>query len=201
MWDGPRTDDGYPDYDLTPEVIAKWRAEIADTSRYTAFAPEHVTKMLDRIEDLTAENERLLAIVDADATFSDLEVKIRDGSFDLRAVAGEEGGQPAARMLAALMLNVILGDESEPVEPPNYRSCELALSPAGEVGKFRAVMEVIKIGGRSSHEIRRDLEAENERLRAALASLWAETRVTDRYYLPDGLAGTIGALLAESEDT
>lgn len=133
------------------------------------------SRLLDAIEALTAErdvlserNAALEAIAGEEATFRELETKMRDGTVDLRAVWGEEGGHPAARFIAALLLNIVLGDGDEPEEPPNYRSAELSMKPAGEFQPFRAFLEVVKPDGKSSHELRREVEAERD---AALAEV------------------------------
>lgn len=110
----------------------------------------------DDVSGLVAEVERLRALTDADLTFRDVEAKMRDGSFDLRAVLGP-GDRPATRFLAALMLHAALGEEGE--EAPNYCSTEIGLKPANGFDEIRCCLEVIKPGGRSSHEIRRELEA------------------------------------------
>lgn len=119
----------------------------------TRFRRDDVAALLDA-------HDRLCVIMDAGLSYRDLEMKFRDGSFDLHAVLGEEGGSPATKWLAAIMLHAALGEDGVP-EPPNYLSTvfEFGLSPAGEFGQVRAVLEVIKPGGKSSHEIRQDLEA------------------------------------------
>lgn len=103
------------------------------------------------------------SLMDPDLTFRDLEARFRDGTFDLRAVLGEEGGTPATKFLAAIMLHAALGENGMD-EPPNYCSTEFTFKPAGSVEQVRCNLEVIKPGGRSSHEIRQALEA---KLRAA----------------------------------
>jgi hypothetical protein len=109
------------------------------------------------VRALHAEVLRHRTAADPNLSLRDLEMKIRDGFFDLRAVVGPEGGHPATKFLAAIMLNAALGEEGD--EPPNYRTTEISIKPAGEFDPVRAQLEVIKPGGRSSHEIRQRLEA------------------------------------------
>jgi hypothetical protein len=111
-------------------------------------------------ESLGDELRRLRALTDPDLSIQDLEQHLRDGRLDLRVVTGPDGGHPATRFLAAVMLNAALGEDG--TEPPNYRetTIEFDLRPAGEIDHYRASLEVIKPGGRSSHEIRQDLEAQ-----------------------------------------
>lgn len=101
--------------------------------------------------------EGLRALVDPEFSYRDLETHIRDGTFELRAVGGKEGGDPAMRLLCAVLLNVLLGPENE--EPRNYRMVQWELTAAGTFEKWRVVAEIIKPGGKSSHEIREELEA------------------------------------------
>lgn len=134
-------------------------------------------------EEYISERNRLRLIVDHTLTYKDLETKFRDGTFDLRAVLGE-GSQPATRFLAAVMWHAILGDAGgDPNEPPNYMATEFFLpdvaadqeflatsmewfiTPAGTFQKLGAAIEVVKPGGKSSHQIRLDLEAELAELR------------------------------------
>lgn len=114
-----------------------------------------------------AEVERLVAMLDPEVSFRDMEAEMRDGKMNLSLVLGE-GQRPATKFLAAIMLHAILGDEGgEAEEPPNYRATNLEweLKPAGEFDPLRCAIEIIKPGGKSSHEIRCDLEAELARLR------------------------------------
>lgn len=124
-----------------------------------------------RREDVSAlrdEVVRLRGLLDPDLSFRDLEAKVRDGSMTLSMQMADES-QPIMRFLGALMLHVILGEgDQEPVEPPNYMSAELSLKPAGSFEEIRGYVEFIKPDGKSSGEIRRDLEAERGRLRLAL---------------------------------
>lgn len=115
--------------------------------------------------DAAATIENLTALVDPDLTFRELEAKIRDGSFHIHVVGGEEGGSPTLRLLAAVLLNILLGPDCE--EPPNYRMVEWRIKPAGEVESWRLIGEVVKPDGSSSHEIRQRLESELSALRAA----------------------------------
>lgn len=114
----------------------------------------------DDVAELLAEVNRLRTLTDPDITYRDLEAKFQDGTFDLRAVLDPEGGQPATRFLAAVMLHAALG-EGQIEEPPNYCSTEFTFKPAGsfDIDAIRCCLEVIRPGGRSSHEIRRELEA------------------------------------------
>ncbi len=117
----------------------------------------------ERAEVAEAEVERLRMMLDPEVSFRDMEMAMRDGKINLRLVLGE-GSRPATKFLAALMMHAILGDEDgePPTEPDNYRSTyfEWDLTPAMEFRPLRCSIEVIKQGGKSSHEIRRELEAE-----------------------------------------
>jgi hypothetical protein len=143
-----------------------------------ALAKGTRTRRVD-VQALHDEVRRLRDLVDADITYKDIELKIRDGHFDLTAI-GQDGGHPATKFLAAIMLNAILGDGNE--EPPNYRGtevhiehygdpvttqAEMGIKPAGEFRPLRLWMEVVKPGGKTSHEIRQDLERELARARAS----------------------------------
>ena len=91
---------------------------------------------------------------------------MRDGTIDLTAVLGD-GAEPAMKWLAGVMLHVLLGEGvDDPVEPDNYRMTVLEWSyvPEGEFRPLRCTSEVIKPGGKSSHEIRRELEAKIDTL-------------------------------------
>lgn len=117
---------------------------------------------------LRAENERLTTLVDDSMSFRDLELKMRDGTLDLKVAFGKQGDTGSSitmRWLGAIMWNAILGDDNE--EPPNYRSGRMELRLAGETDPLRAYIEIVKPGGKSSHEIRQELEAEVERLKAS----------------------------------
>ena len=105
---------------------------------------------------LADEITRLRALVGPELTFSDLEVKIRDGSLSFKAMGSPEGGSPVARIVAAMLLNLLLGEDDE--MPPNYRAIEWSIKPAGSFEAIRLVGEIVRDGGKSSHEIRRDLE-------------------------------------------
>lgn len=120
--------------------------------------------------ELIEENKTLVTLLDKELTFRDLELKFRDGSIKLNAVLGENaGGTPQLRLLCAILLNLLLGEDNE--EPPNYRSFSWEMRPAGEVEAIRLYGEIIKSGGKTSHEIRGDLEAEVERLKSRLGRL------------------------------
>lgn len=114
------------------------------------------------VAELRAENDRLWTLADPEVTFRDLEMKIRDGSFHLRTVSGTEGGTPAWRFVAALLFHLLLGEDNE--MPPNYRGYEFSLKPANASDEITVVAEIVAPGGKSSHLIRRDLEAQVERL-------------------------------------
>ncbi|HVT78425.1 MAG TPA: hypothetical protein VHD87_15415 [Acidimicrobiales bacterium] len=119
----------------------------------------------DELAALRAEVARLNAILEEGLSVRDLELKIRDGSIAINSIFGETaGGSPVVRFFAAMMLNLLLGEDNE--EPPNYRSFCFDITPAGEP-TMRFYGEVIKPGGRSSHEIRQDLEARLAELTAA----------------------------------
>lgn len=119
---------------------AEWKAR--------ALAAESDVERLQR-------NFAILA--DESMSVRDMEAKIRDNQLDLRAVVGPEGGGPAVKMIAALILNIVLGDDDEP-EPPNYRGFELSVKPSGGFDEYRLWVECVKPGGRTSHEIRAELE-------------------------------------------
>lgn len=110
--------------------------------------------------ELQAENDRLTALLDSDMTYQQLEAKFRDGTISLTATSSEDDTVTHAvlRFVAALCLNALLGEDR--VEPENYRSCEFHIKTAGEFRSWRLIAEVVKPGGKSSHEIRRELEAQ-----------------------------------------
>jgi hypothetical protein len=103
--------------------------------------------------------QRNFAILAAESmSVRDMEAKIRNNELDLRAVVGPEGGGPAVKLIAALVMNVVFGDDDEP-EPPNYRGFELKVNPGGTFDEYRLWVECVKPGGKTSHEIRSEMEA------------------------------------------
>lgn len=109
---------------------------------------------------LHAEVARSRILLDPDMSFRDLEMHMRDGTINIKTVFSDES-RPATRFLAALLFHIILGDHNDDaVEPENYMSVEMAFTPREEWRPIRCSMEVVKPGGKSSHEIRRELEAE-----------------------------------------
>ncbi len=112
------------------------------------------------LAELRAENERLVAILESDLTFRDIEAKWRSGGWSLRALSSEDDTTTHAALLliSVLCLHVLLGADNE--EPENYRSCEFGFKPGGGFDNWRLFAEIVKPGGRSSHEIRRDLEGQ-----------------------------------------
>ena len=117
-----------------------------------------MSKKDERIAELEAEVRRLSLMVDVDLSYKDLEMKMRDGTIDLHMVTGEEN-RPAMKWLAAMMLHAAIGEGEFETEPPNYSTVEISLTPAGQCVPIRASLEVIKPGGKTSHEIRTELEA------------------------------------------
>lgn len=120
-----------------------------------------------RIAELEGEVHRLALMVDVDVTFRDLQMEMRDGGINLSTVFGDES-RPAMKFLAAVMLEAALGEGEFETEPPNYSACELTIKPAGGCEELHAALEVIKPGGKSSHQIRQDLEAELAALKERL---------------------------------
>lgn len=135
-------------------------------------------------DELEADSRNLEILTDEALSVGDLEMKVRDGEVTIHAQGSTEGGSPVFRLIAALLLHMLLGEENE--EPPNYRSCEWTIRPGGDFKAYRLIGEAIKPGGRSSHEIRRDLEARIERL----------AQRYDAIPLADGIADDIRALVA-----
>lgn len=112
-----------------------------------------------------AEIDRLGDLLDPELTVREMEMKVRDGQVYGNLVWGE-GSNQVMKMFAALMLHWVLGEPN--TEPDNYRVTEIqglagftemALKVAGEFRPYRVFVEVVKPGGKSSHEIRRELEA------------------------------------------
>ena len=124
-----------------------------------------------RVDEERAELERLRLVVDEDVTYREIEAKIRDGSFTLRAIGGNEGGNPAFKVFAAVMLSLLLGDENE--MPPNYRMIEFSVKPAGEVDEICCSAEVLTRDGKTSHALRRELESQLSALRDAARDVLA----------------------------
>jgi hypothetical protein len=107
---------------------------------------------------MRAREEALVMLFEGKPTYKDLELSIKNGTLDIRAVVDPDGDQGGAnRVLVALLLNFLLGDDGE--YPPNYLSWEGEITLAESCQKVRFCIEVIKPGGRSSHQIRQDLEA------------------------------------------
>lgn len=119
-----------------------------------------------KLRKLRAENERLRTLVDPEITFQELEMKIRDGNVLTKAVSGPEGGAPAWRLVAAMLFNLLLGEDNE--MPPNYRTYEFTLKPANSMEDITCIAEILAPGGKSSHDIRRDLETQLERAQSAV---------------------------------
>lgn len=134
--------------------------------------PDHSEDFVDRIEaavesgnrfrrddviSMLREVKRSRLLLDDGLTFKELEAKIRDGALTVHAVGSDEQGAPALRFLAALLLHILLGENAS--LPPNYQAVEWSIKPAGETEPVRVCAEIVKPGGKSSHEIRRDLEA------------------------------------------
>lgn len=115
------------------------------------------------VDELRAEVSRYRTLTDKDLTFKDLELLVRDGSLELNILSpGPEDGEDATTMgmamkfLAVTMWHFLLGDDN--TMPPNYRTGELHVSPAGSAAPIVLVAEVLAPGGKSSHKIRRELE-------------------------------------------
>lgn len=117
----------------------------------------------DRVAQLEAENEALREEIRQLTTIEnieEIEVKIRQGEISLGMTATE--GQPpgfsrALKYLAAAGWVLLIGEEEE--EPPNYRMGQLTLGPIGNP-ELNIFIEVVKPDGKSSHQIRQELEAE-----------------------------------------
>lgn len=116
------------------------------------------------------EIDRLRAITDNDVTFSDLELKMRDGTIDLRAITDpneDRTSHAAAKFLAALMLHFLYGDDAAN-PPPNYRSGHIKIRPGGSYEEYECSIEVRMPHGKSSHDIRLELEARIDQARARI---------------------------------
>jgi len=121
----------------------------------------------DERAEAADEIERLRTLNDSTLTFRELEAKVRDGSLNMRAVMGDEPSvQWVTKTLAFMMLHMLLGEDGE--MPPNYRTASLSLSPGGTGETYKLALEVVRPGGKSSHDIRRDLEAQLDALRLAV---------------------------------
>lgn len=152
--DPPAPDDGAPaPPDDRSDLVAMgtWVADCLDETDHLVWRTV--------VRNLVDEVERHRILLDADLTFRDLELKIRDDSVSLRGISDVDGGDAKVRWFAALLFHMFLGDDDTEPEPPNYRSFEFELSPAGGFETIRLAAEIIKPGGKSSHQIRRDLEA------------------------------------------
>lgn len=158
----------------SPEpAIIKRLTEAADDLNVLIMSENDQAKVAsDALWEAAEEIERLHGLLDPTLTFRDMEMKVRDGSLDLRAVMGEES-QPVFRFLAGIMLHFVLGEggPEDLEEPPNYRSGELVLKPAGGFEEIHAAIEIVKPGGKSSHQIRVELEAEVKRLRSGIGAV------------------------------
>lgn len=107
--------------------------------------------------EIETMEQNVAILADESVTVREMEMKIRDGSLDLSSVLGPEGGSPAMKLMCGVILNIVLGDDNE--EPPNYRGFELSFGPAGErLDRYRLWVECVKPGGKTSHEIRQELE-------------------------------------------
>lgn len=135
-------------YDDTPE------AEVAAVSfpLLAAFAGDDPIGAEAR--DALDEIDRHRQLSNQSLTYRDIESRIRDGRFNMRAVGGTEGGSPAIKMLAAGILNAFYGDGTPPT---NYRVYEWQFTPAGTFENVRVVAEMVANKGRSSHELRCEL--------------------------------------------
>lgn len=142
--------------ETTPDIVERLRDDHEQECGMCCHTFTGVHLMVEAADEI----ERLRTAVDPSLSFRDLETKVRDGSVNMRIVWGD-GNEVAMRWLAMTMWHAILGDANE--EPENYRMAEFTVKPKGEFYPLRMAIEVIKPGARSSHEIRRDLEAELER--------------------------------------
>lgn len=113
---------------------------------------------ISRLRAAADELDRLAGLVNPNLKVRDLEMKLRSGEV-IGDIVWEDGNSTAMKLLAALMLHWLLAADGE--MPPNYRVSELTVQPAWE-SKYRVVMEVVKPDGKSSHELRRALEAERD---------------------------------------
>lgn len=145
-----------------------WRCEHCFPEMFPAPETDRqkIARLEREVEMLRADVENQQKIIDPFATVKDLEMKIRDGQIHLHVTGSEEGGSPGMRLLCALVLGGLLGEENE--MPPNYRCTEWKFKPGDSFEEYRIVAEFIGPGGKSSHEIRRELEAEKEALDRAV---------------------------------
>lgn len=120
---------------------------------------------LDEIDALRAQCEQYETILSADLTYSDLEMKIRDGTISIRTMSTPESTFSACqRWMSAMCLHILLGDDE--TMPPNsigweiqHDSFELQSQAAGGFDKIRVFAEVVRPGGMTTREIRTELEA------------------------------------------
>lgn len=117
--------------------------------------------------DALDEIDRHRQLADQSLTYRDIETRMRDGRFKMRALGGLEGGSPAVKMLAAGILNAFYGDGKPPT---NYQCLEWQITPAGGFDNVRVVAEFIANKGRSSHELRCELIRLADALVAAVES-------------------------------
>lgn len=117
--------------------------------------------------ELAAKAARFEMMFDEGVTVREAEAMIHDGELRFGMMSDGPVSHATTKMLSALMLNVLYGEER--VEPENYRSCTLELGPAGFVEPgFTVHLEVVKRGHRSSHDFRCELEARVGQLEAQL---------------------------------
>lgn len=145
-----------------------WRCEHCFPEMFPNYETDaqKIARLEAEVEILRADVENQQKIIDPFATVQDLEMKIRDGQIHLHVVGSEEGGSPGMRLLCALVLTGLLGEENE--MPPNYRYTEWKFKPGNGFEEYRIVAEFIGPGGKSSHEIREELEKDREQLKEAV---------------------------------
>lgn len=122
--------------------------------------PSHQGQTSQEAQAALDEIDRLRALMDPEVTCRDLEMKMRDGRIDLRLISDPHENRTAhaaAKFLAALMLRFLYDDDAAN-PPPNYRSGHIRIKPAGHFDEYECAIEVRMPRGRSSHDIRVDLE-------------------------------------------
>lgn len=137
---------------------------------------KHAESEIERIQ------RNLDIVLDESMSASDIEMKIRSGELQMHWEGAAPGGvgNPGMRMLAAFALNVMYGREEERKEPPNYSTFFVDVAPAGDLLPVRIAVECVKPGGKSSHEIRAELEAELASLRDGLNEAVVAVREAQR---------------------
>ena len=133
--------------------------------RLRAAAGQARRPIPEMMREAADEIERLWEITDPELSVRELALKVSSGRVFIDIVSDPTY---ATKLLAAMMY-AYLTSNGKGEMPPNYLTtdieglAEVGVSPAGEFAKYRCIIEVVKPGGRSSHEIRLDLESELKR--------------------------------------